>query len=516
MGRLRPPHFFDTIPAGAHNMKTLSMCSVFAIVISTSAVAQVAPKSAAWAEGPVRFLMTKEELKQWNAVRSDPDAENFIDLFWAKRDPTPDTRRNEFRETFDQRVKLANDNFSNGLTPGSLTDRGKAFILLGPPYRVSASAGAQSQSTGLGPTTDAQGNLVIARPTSDPNQQFWMYAHEKKPTYIAQSDFTLVFLEEGKNDWKLAHTERVNPDLIFQQAVTAFIVSPKLTKLPVYANVAPPRATSFKNPALKTAYEQFRSSGKQTIGNANLTWGEFVTSEGEHFVSAQVYVPAGGSVVPDQKITWFAVVENKAGEIVDIKEDETTTIATGGDAYLDRSLELDPGTYTATFGIVSDGRILAAARTPLTVEGLDPAGTGVSPLLLANKVYPLQTTWHPMDPFTFGGLKVVPKGDGIFPTSGDLWYFVELRNPGVTDKGVPNVRVKIDITGKTPTGPVELKIPLKDTELAKLAGETNRYGLGLAIPLEGFKPGEYSIKVHVEDVVLGKEYDFEKPFRVRG
>jgi len=52
--------------------------------------------------------------------------------------------------------------------------------------------------------------------------------------------------------------------------------------------------------------------------------------------------------------------------------------------------------------------------------------------------------------------------------------------------------------------------------LAGPIGETNRYALGLAIPLEGFKTGDYTMKVRVVDVVLGKEYDFEKPFRVRG
>ena len=57
---------------------------------------------------------------------------------------------------------------------------------------------------------------------------------------------------------------------------------------------------------------------------------------------------------------------------------------------------------------------------------------------------------------------------------------------------------------------------MKDASLAKLMGETHRYGLGLAIPLDGFVPGEYTMKVHVVDVVLGKNYDFEKPFHVRG
>jgi len=500
-------------------MKTLSMCVAFTIVISTSAVAQIAPKYVDWAEGPVRHLITKDEMKRWKSVRSDQEAEAFIDLFWAKRDPTPDTRRNEFREDFEKRVKFADDNFSGGLERGALSDRGKVFILLGQPYRLSASAGAPSRSSlggGRGIPTDSQGNLVLTRPTSEPNRQYWMYAHEKKPKFVTQSDFTMVFLEEGRNDWRLAHTERVNPDLILMQAANAFIVSPNLTKPPVYATATPPRTTSFKNAALETAYEQFRSSDKETIGSANLTWGEFVTTEGEHFVSAQLYVPAGGDIAPNQKVTSFAVIENKAGEIIDVKEDQTTTIASGSDAYLDRSLQLDSGTYNATFGIASDGRILAATRTPMTIEGLDPKSTGVSPLLLASKVYPLQAAPQPMDPFTFGGLKVVPKGDALFTTSGDLWYFVELRNPGVTDAGAPNVRVRIDIKGKTPTGPVELKIPMKDADLAKLAGESNRYALGLAIPLEGFKPGEYTMRVHVLDVVLGKEYDLEKSFRVRG
>ena len=67
-------------------------------------------------------------------------------------------------------------------------------------------------------------------------------------------------------------------------------------------------------------------------------------------------------------MTSFAVVEDSAGQIVDVKEDETTAIASGSDAWIDRSLELDPGTYKTTFGIAAaDGKILAAARTPMTI-----------------------------------------------------------------------------------------------------------------------------------------------------
>lgn len=502
-------------------MKTISMCAILAIVMSTSALANVSPKFIDWAQGPVRHLMTKEEVKKWKTLRSDDEAQAFIDLFWARRDPTPGTPRNEFREDFEARVDFADRNFGTGSVGGALSDQGKVFILFGPPYRVSGKAGADAASMsifgGANPgnvPVDSQGHLVLGHPTADPNQQFWMYAHEKKPAFVSQADFTIVFADEGHGDWGIGTTERVNPELLFMQAVKASIVSPNMTKVPVYEKPAPVHRTSFTNPDLKTAWEQFRSGDKQTIGNANLTWGGFVTSEGEQFVSAQVYVPAGGDIPTGQRITSFAVVENKSGEIIDVKEDEATMMASGNDAYIDRSIDLGPGTYTATFGVASGGRILAASRTPMTIEALDPTATGVSALLLASAVYPMKTEWRPKDPFIFGGIKVVPKGDAAFAPSGDLWYFVELRNPGVTDQGVPNVRVQIDIQGKTPRGPVEMKIPMKDANLAKLSGEKGRYGLGLAIPLEGFKPGDYTMKIRVVDGVLGKNYDLEKQFHV--
>ena len=79
-------------------------------------------------------------------------------------------RRNEFREDFEQRVKFADTNFSNGLQPGSMTDRGKVFILLGPPYRVSASAGTPrahaSRNTFGMPSWSAVLTTATARSTS--------------------------------------------------------------------------------------------------------------------------------------------------------------------------------------------------------------------------------------------------------------------------------------------------------------------------------------------------------------
>jgi GWxTD domain-containing protein len=484
-GRLRPPRFF--------HMRVATFVAF--ILTATSATAQMSGRYSDWPNGPVRHLLTREEIKQWKAIQSDADAEAFIDLFWAKRDPTPNTAFNEFREAFENRVAFADEQFSNGRDRGSLTDRGKVLILLGPPYNVTGSGGGHNYR-------------VRAR-------QMWTYAHDKKPQYVPQSDFMLVFEDQGINDWELAHTERANPDIILQEAVAGLIVSPKLTKAPFRADASLPHAhsTTFKDLLLETAYKQFRSGEKTTIGASNLTWAEFVTPAGEHFISAQLYVPAGGGIVAGQKVNFFSIMENAAGEIVDVDETPATMTASGADAYVDKSLPLRPGSYTATFGLTANEHVLTATRVPMTVENLDPAAPAISPLFLSNDVYVTKTAYAPMDPFTFGTLKVIPKGDSIFTPKGDLWYFVELRNPGVTVDGQPRIRVKIDIDGTTPKGPAQMKFPLEDTKATKLTN--NRYALGLAIPLEGFIPGEYTIKVHVVDTVLGKNYDLEKHFRVR-
>src|SRR5581483_9271173 len=93
------------------SMKAIRLCSLFTVLFALSAGAQVSPRYADWANGPVTHLMTKEEIKQWKAVRTDDEARAFIDLFWARRDPTPDTPRNEFREQFEQMVRVADENF---------------------------------------------------------------------------------------------------------------------------------------------------------------------------------------------------------------------------------------------------------------------------------------------------------------------------------------------------------------------------------------------------------------------
>ena len=89
-----------------------------------------------WAEGPVRFLLTANERRQYARYLDPVTRSEFVTSFWKERDPKPETASNEFKDEFDRRVAFADSRFTQSETRGSMTDRGMVFILLGPPTYV--------------------------------------------------------------------------------------------------------------------------------------------------------------------------------------------------------------------------------------------------------------------------------------------------------------------------------------------------------------------------------------------
>jgi GWxTD domain-containing protein len=116
-----------------------------------AAIARETPNEA-WGEGPVKFLMTADEKREW-ARTSDPVTRSeFVTKFWTSRDVKPETPDNEFRQEFERRVAYADASFVQGEVRGSMTDRGMVFLLLGPPTYV----GRKPLGTG-DDTSDAAG-----------------------------------------------------------------------------------------------------------------------------------------------------------------------------------------------------------------------------------------------------------------------------------------------------------------------------------------------------------------------
>jgi GWxTD domain-containing protein len=98
-----------------------------------------------WLDEDVRYIITPEEEQAFKLLGTDEERDEFIEQFWLRRDPTPDTQENEFREEHYRRIQYANEHYAAGI-PGWRTDRGRIYIVWGPPDETeSHPAGGQYQ-----------------------------------------------------------------------------------------------------------------------------------------------------------------------------------------------------------------------------------------------------------------------------------------------------------------------------------------------------------------------------------
>jgi GWxTD domain-containing protein len=88
-----------------------------------------------WLDEDVRWIITDEEKSAFMQLSNDEERDQFIEAFWQRRDPTPDTEENEFKEEHYARIAYANEHFAAGI-PGWRTDRGHMYIVFGKPDEI--------------------------------------------------------------------------------------------------------------------------------------------------------------------------------------------------------------------------------------------------------------------------------------------------------------------------------------------------------------------------------------------
>lgn len=542
-------------------MKLRTYLTAFAVAACALSAYALSAEYLDWGRGPAQFLMTADETAKWGSLATDDDAKAFVALFWARRDPTVGTPRNEFREEYERRVAAADKNFASDKKRGALTDRGKILILFGQPKKIersgadrrSALPGMSGGTPGSSSSTTASDPFADGGSDSETAGQVWTYEGNEARTLFGQARAPLRFVDrQGKSDFTL---ERGGVDVrsAQQKTITRAIVQPDLTVAPTF-NVAaaavpvaepmpmaePPAAvkTELTTESLKAAVAEMKAATANPYEKKKVyaTWGEYITGEGESFVPVQLYVPKAVGLNASQSLTFFGVLQDESGTNVVAFEEPAKLTASKDDLFVDRSFTALPaGKYRGFFGLADNGKPVSMVTADMQLAGtLDKNAAAVSQLILSNNVYPLAAAQNPTDAHAFGGLKVVPKGDRTFRPTDELWYFVELRNPGLSEspaaaEGVvpitgdaapaaasaPKVQIKVDVNG-TETGGKKIKRPAPPREVEAIAikGVPGHYGIGNAIPLESFKPGEYIFNIKVIDTVKKTSYTLSEKFTV--
>ena len=203
---------------------------VFLLVIPSFAEKEDTSKN--WEKG-VELIITDAEKTAFEKLKKDKDREAFIQLFWAKRDPTPRTEHNEFKEEHYRRMEYVKENFIYGYNKGVQTDQGKVYVRLGNPIKV-FSQGA--------------------------NTEIWVYP---KPAWIEypKNTFNLVFTHDGTG----FVLDRARTEARLVQALYSYpevvLLYPDLKAVPEYKHILAFAPNSFEGKLI----EQVESSGENVV-----------------------------------------------------------------------------------------------------------------------------------------------------------------------------------------------------------------------------------------------------------
>ncbi|MCU1245314.1 MAG: hypothetical protein JWN02_1224 [Acidobacteria bacterium] len=465
---------------------------MLALSILLPGVAQAAknkPKDAdprAWIDSPEAYFITPEERAQWNqSVLTNEEATAFINTYWQQHGAA-------FKENLRKRIEFADSHFGLADIPGSVTQRGRVWIILGSPNQEKFNNGAGgANSATLGSVSAGQGieaNAIVERT--------WIYKKDRLPKDLNVPELTVIF----QTDVARAQENIQNPGL----------VEPFLTKAGAYfgrqqmvsastrqesqsrpANV--PGATTAAPAAAPVVIDDALFQTTENAAGTSFTGETYVSPTDQPFYAVSFYVPlAAPSFATAKNVTFVGLIKDAAGKpVTSVRESASLEPYDGaGDRYVDRAFQLAPGKYSGTFALLSaDGKPLASRH--LDFEVPEPTATRVSNVLLTSRIDTLESQ-KPFDPFTFVATKYAVKGDRKFHAGDKIGFFTAVSNPAGPDPSM-TMRMTIYRDGKQ----IE-KTPLEPVTPTQTGPHS--YLIGTQFDANTFKPGHYLIEIQLRDM----------------
>ncbi|HEX7191048.1 MAG TPA: GWxTD domain-containing protein [Thermoanaerobaculia bacterium] len=525
-------------------MKTKALTRVsLAIAIAamaTSGFAQLSKEYNDFGNGPAQWIMTNEERAQWKGIKTDADAKAFVGLFWARRDPTPGTPRNEFKESFDQRVQYADEHFEAGRTRGSMTDPGRVIVVLGPPTRMTSTRASDApEKLDRGPRAIEDRANAEDAVSGNAARMVMIYerARQKQQGNLfpeGTPDFEAGFVDQyGNKSWKL-QPGKYDVFGLMNKVVVLSVVNPTLTQVPPVITgetttttkktttvttttpVAP--VAGIKTAAIQDAVAAQKGGTSAINKGTSASYAEFVSPSGDFYVPLGIMVPKSANLAADSVDTVFGQVEDANGAVVTSFEEPVKPTMSNGALFADRSVTLPTGKYTAIVGVAKAGAPVAIATESLDVTGAAKDTEGISNMALTNNLAEIPEAAPEKTGFAFGKMKVIPTT--TFAKSDELIFFIEVRNPGIDPAtNGPKIQTKLELSGGKLAKPIPRQ--LMDAQPAPLSGKPGpgQYAIIDSIPLGQIPtlvPGDYTLKVKVVDTVTKQSYETQQSFKIVG
>ena len=250
---------------------------------------------------------------------------------------------------------------------------------------------------------------------------------------------------------------------------------------------------------LRQAIEDFRAGTVDARKDLAVFAESFVTADGKPFVALQLSRPADGALAARETATVFGEILGDGGGPLLGFEADLRPVASGDRVLVTLPLRLPAGEHPAVFGVAVGGRARFMGAGTLRVRAIDPEAFDVAGPLLADDVHVMSAAQRPDEPFAFGGIAVVPRGDLRFAARAEPWLFVAVRHPALDAAGRPKIGVRLEIEGPAGGAAARRALPVAEPEPLALGGFSGEWGVGVPLSFAGWVPGAYQMMVEVSD-----------------
>ena len=492
-----------------------------------------------WLNEDVLYIITDEEKQAFKRLRTDEERQQFVEQFWARRDPTPDTEENEYKEEHYRRIAYANDHYASGI-PGWKTDRGMIYIKYGPPDEIDShpSGGSYERpyEEGGGETStypfedwryryiDGIGtNINIEfvdttmsgeyHMTSDPSEKdaltYVPGAGLTLSEQMGQTDKTQRFtrtdgthlgtgnqpLPESMNEFsrleQFAKLQKA-PTIKFKDLSAVVDSSIRYNTLPMRVRADYIRVTDAT--VLTNLMIQFKNSDLQYKTKDKIS-------------KATVNIYGRITSLTRRPVNWFEDTVS-----VDLPAEMLQQAMNGSQVY-SKTVPLAPGSYRLNV-VAKDtvGNTVNNYEMSLVVPHYEEDALGASSVILADDLERVPTKSIGTGQFVIRSTKVRPRIDDVFKRNETMGIYTEFYNLGMDQKTKkPEGNIQYEVVNVA-----DNKTVMSQTE--KLSAIPNASAFLVTVekklPLGTLPPGKYQLKLKITDTLKNQTLTPSAPFTV--
>ena len=477
-----------------------------------------------WLNEDVVYIITDEEKAAFKRLATDEEREQFIEQFWLRRDPTPDTEENEFKEEHYRRIAYANDHYASGI-PGWKTDRGRIYIVYGPPDEIEShpSGGTYERpmEEGGGETStypfeqwryryiEGIGSNIIIEfvdPTMSGEYHMTMDPSEKDAlTYVPGAGLTLMEqMGLSSKTQRFQNTDGTHLGQAFGGTPESMM---EFNRLEQFAKLQKPPAVKFTDleEAVNSKITFNLLPMRVRADFFPLTEASVLTYITLQFDNKDLQFQSKDGV-QKAAVNIFGRITTMTRRIVQTFED-TVTVDSPNEmlqeyakrsSIYQKSIPLPPGTYRLNV-VVKDivGGNMNNYETALNVPHVDDEKLASSTIVLADLIEKVPTRSIGLGQFVIGTTKVRPRVTESFKRSEKMGIYFKLYNFEPDEK-----------THK-PSGQIEYEVVKNGSnekifdfteDVASLPGASaSQVTVEKLLPLETMQPGQYTLKLKITD-----------------